>query len=486
MITVGYSTRETKPEFQEYLKKSSGVHKIEVIEIVNNGDKSLSQTYNEILNKSSNDIVVLCHDDIYFDSKNWGKKLLSHFEKSDFGIIGVAGTTDIPKSGMWWEDRNKMVGIVNHENEGKKWESKYCNNFNNIIQEVCLIDGLFIGLKKSKIKKQFNENVKGFHFYDVYFSTENHLEGVKIGVVYDVRITHKSIGMTNEKWEENRVKFSELFSEKLPINLRPLIDYNQIKYDVKKDTYRLVIQSKSTKENLESFINSIKKFNVFNNLMIDVISNVTNYDELTELTSHNIRVFEGFFDMLNKNISVLKWDDSFIGDKNDLIFFCEDTVEIKNDCFSSIGNLYKKEKSVFGCAFPIILNEDNTIFSSGVILLRNNEGVMKIQLKNQNSLYNLFQGNLQIPFGNLSSFFASTTEVMKSVDWFEIDLTSNLFYWDTSVKILNKGFKNFIDTNSVISESIDLSKETENQELRFVLNKIIQNPKLNQLILKVK
>jgi DNA topoisomerase-1 len=53
---------------------------------------------------------------------------------------------------------------------------------------------------------------------------------------------------------------------------------------------------------------------------------------------------------------------------------------------------------------------------------------------------------------------------MKSIDWFEIDYSSNLFYWDASIKILNKGFKNYIDTNSVIKESIDLSKELENSE----------------------
>ena len=32
MITVGYSTRESKPEFIEYLKKNSGFKKLEVIE----------------------------------------------------------------------------------------------------------------------------------------------------------------------------------------------------------------------------------------------------------------------------------------------------------------------------------------------------------------------------------------------------------------------------------------------------------------------
>lgn len=65
MLTVGYSTREHKPEFIEYLKKSSGFKKINVIEKINNGEKSLSQVYNEILEESTTDIVVLCHDDLY-------------------------------------------------------------------------------------------------------------------------------------------------------------------------------------------------------------------------------------------------------------------------------------------------------------------------------------------------------------------------------------------------------------------------------------
>ena len=68
MITVGYSTREHNPQFIEYLKKSSGNKKIQVIEKINNGEKSLSQVYNEILEESTNDLVVLCHDDIYFDT----------------------------------------------------------------------------------------------------------------------------------------------------------------------------------------------------------------------------------------------------------------------------------------------------------------------------------------------------------------------------------------------------------------------------------
>lgn len=216
LITVGYSSRKHNPEFIDYLKKSSGFKKLEVIEKINNGEKSLNQVYNEILDESETDIVVLCHDDLYFDTNSWYHKIINHFEKTDYGILGVAGTTYMSKSGQWWEQRKKMHGIVNHEHEGKKWESKYSPSLGNDIKEVVVVDGLFLAIKKSNIKKKFDETVPGFHFYDVEFSFQNYLEKVKIGVIYNVRVTHKSIGMTNEQWELNRQTFEKKYSNLLP------------------------------------------------------------------------------------------------------------------------------------------------------------------------------------------------------------------------------------------------------------------------------
>ena len=56
--------------------------KLEVIEKVNNGEKSLAQVYNEVLSESKTGIVLFCHDDIYFETNSWYNKLLKHFEKN--------------------------------------------------------------------------------------------------------------------------------------------------------------------------------------------------------------------------------------------------------------------------------------------------------------------------------------------------------------------------------------------------------------------
>ena len=174
MITVGFSTRKDNQEFIDYVTKTCGVNKIQVIQKINNGEKSLSETYNEIINESVNDIVVLCHDDILFENKNWAKNLLKNFEKSDYGILGLAGSIVMPSSGKWWDNTLNMRGIVNHQKDGKKWESKYSSNEGKI-SNVVVVDGLFISLHKGRIKETFDTEMPGFHFYDLSFSFSNSL-----------------------------------------------------------------------------------------------------------------------------------------------------------------------------------------------------------------------------------------------------------------------------------------------------------------------
>jgi len=221
MLTVVYCTRQTNPEHKEHLIKSSGLHKhIEVIEIINNGE-SLTKAYNRGLKQAKNNIVVFCHDDITFETKQWGNKLLKAFEKhSEFGIIGVAGTKYMASSGQWWEDKSKMYGRVQHTHEGKSWLSAYSPDMGQEIEETVIVDGVFFAVDKSKLKSDFNETVEGFHFYDVTFCFENYLKGVKVGVITAIRVNHKSIGMTNESWEANRLAFAETFKDNLPVKIK--------------------------------------------------------------------------------------------------------------------------------------------------------------------------------------------------------------------------------------------------------------------------
>ena len=228
MITVVCSSQYNLDEFEKHVIKTSGLYnKIEFLGYENKGEFSLTEIYNRGLKESKYDIVVFMHHDITLETKQWGHKLLKLFAKNqDYGIIGVAGTKFLSTSGQWWENRKKMYGRVAHTHEGKTWLSSYSDDLGQNLEEVVTVDGVFFAVDKRKLQSNFNENYEGFHFYDVTFCFENFTKGVKVGVTTVIRVNHKSIGMTNESWEANRVKFSEEYKEHLPANVKKSFNKN--------------------------------------------------------------------------------------------------------------------------------------------------------------------------------------------------------------------------------------------------------------------
>jgi hypothetical protein len=45
----------------------------------------------------------------------------------------------------------------------------------------------------------------------------NYLAGVKIGVTTKITVVHKSIGMVNEQWKQNKELFETKFGAHLPL-----------------------------------------------------------------------------------------------------------------------------------------------------------------------------------------------------------------------------------------------------------------------------
>ena len=406
MITIGYSTRESKPEFIQYLIKSCGHPKTQIIEKVNNGEKSLSETYNEIINESVNDIVVLCHDDIYFDTKNWGQKLEKIFERNpDFPIVGVAGTTELPKSGMWWEDRSKMFGIVNHEHDGKKWESRYSDASNNL-KEVVIVDGVFISIDKNKIKHTFDSNVSGFHFYDVNFCFLNYLDNVKIGVTTNIRLTHKSMGMTTNSWEQNRVKFSKKFKNNLPakVQVSDLGNLNILIYSdcETSDNSILELTNELNKNNNITFLSSLK-----NNLIVNYL-NKNKIKFLDVQQSPGYKVGDGKWMIQTERGPEVTQPNSFykISEPNlDLIIFDDSK-------FSNIlNNLYPSVDKIMYLNNVLNFNSEMTKFESLRKVIFSDDSI-----KNTLSLFNNFPENKTSISDTYQNFVNETLNVLNNYE----------------------------------------------------------------------
>jgi hypothetical protein len=219
-ISVVISTRKIDDTYLKHVEKMFSHPKTEVNIYENDGVNSLTEIYNIGLKESKNDIVVFMHDDLILETNNITPKVVRLFEENpEYGIIGLAGTDNL-MSGMWWQDRTSMYGVVGHEHEGKRHVNHYSKqSFGDKPKEVVIVDGLFIMVHKDRIKHTFNEEFKGFHFYDLPFCLENHMDGVKVGVTTKIMVTHKSIGMVNKQWEKNKLFFEALYEKHLPLKV---------------------------------------------------------------------------------------------------------------------------------------------------------------------------------------------------------------------------------------------------------------------------
>jgi hypothetical protein len=482
MITAVYSTKETKPWHKEHIIKTSGLGKnIEVIEYINNGEFSLTEVYNKGLKEAKNKVIVFLHDDITFDTTNWGNKILKHFENSDYGILGLAGTTDLPESGKWWEDQTKMIGIVNHEDKGKKWESKYSKNWGNEINDAVIVDGLFFAVHIERIKVQFDEQVKGFHFYELDFVTGNRLLDVRVGVIFNVRVTHKSIGMTNEQWETNRLQFVEKYKSYLPVRHIPEYYVPNEKSFNSKTPIKVIIQSSG---DVSVFTNLYSKIKSFGYPLLDVflVCKDGTYDDFKDLNIDGVRVFEGYYDSLPKNLSVLKFEDDFITNRDELVVLMNDTAQILNNIFLNAVEIYRINKNTFGCMFPMSYSENKTIFCSSLHFYVDKNGQAGIQMRDYNSYYNVYYGHLMNPFGNLSDIMVTTATNLKLVDWLKVNYELPVYFNDYALRLTLKGKTIYNDTNSLsIQKSYSGSANVQN-DFQNLLNFVGEEAKLKSLV----
>ena len=219
-ISIVISTRKIDDEYLKHVEKMFSHPKTQILIYENDGVDSLPQIYNTGLKDSEHEIVVFMHDDLILETTNITPKVVRLFEENpDYGIIGLAGTDNLI-SGMWWQDRDSMYGVVGHEHEGKRHVNHYSKqSFGDKPKEVVVVDGLFIMVHKGRIKHTFNEEFKGFHFYDLPFCVDNYMDGVKVGVTTKIRVTHKSIGMVNKEWEKNKLFFEALYEKNFPLRV---------------------------------------------------------------------------------------------------------------------------------------------------------------------------------------------------------------------------------------------------------------------------
>lgn len=445
MISIVYSTRTPNKQFQEHIKKSIGVKEYEIYEIVNNGTKSLTECYNEGLDNTTNNIVVFCHDDIIL-KEGWGKKVLKHFKETEYGILGMAGTTDMSEIGRWWQDTTKMIGIVSHSHEGKTWENRYSANFEDEIIETVMLDGLFFVAHKERIKTKFDENFKGFHFYDVDFTFNNHLNGVKVGVMFDVKITHKSIGMTNDEWEKNREQFVEKYKDKLPYNIKPEIkvEYKEIKLK-ENPKLSIIIPTKSNVDLLKQCINSIHDYDGYTNFKIYIADTGSTDEEKNEIKDFiskmtYIKLIEYDF----YNFAVINNDvvENHIDKDTEVLLFCNNDIKLLNNAITRMMDVYIKNKKNVGTIGCRLHYGDNTVQHSGIVMFLHQNRQVGITHYGLRSYYTYHNQLKRDVFGNTAAFMMIPKKLFNEIGGFNTEYRECFEDVQLNVECINRNKDN--------------------------------------------
>ena len=486
MISIVFSTRKDNPDYINHINKTIGVRDYEIIQIVNEGKYSLTEAYNKGLKDSNNDIVAFIHDDLILPEK-WGKKMLNHFNESDYGILGVAGTTDLPESGMWWQDNTKMIGIVKHSHNGKTWENKYSASFGTEIIQSVVVDGLFFVVDKNRIKKDFNEDIKGFHLYDIDFTFNNHINDVKVGVVFDVRVIHKSIGQTNQQWEDNRKQFVEIYKEHLPYNLNPEIRFENKVVKLKTTPkVSVVIPTKGNIDLLSQCVTSIIEKDDYPNievLIADTGSEEEEKDEIKKLIESytdktKIRLIEyDYYNFAKINNDVVR---NYVSDDTELILFSNNDIKVLNNAISQMVEVYLKNKKSVGTIGARLHFEDNTIQHGGIItfLGQNNNGKYSVGLSHHGikSYYN-YSTNKKEVLGNTAAFLMISKNLFKKINGFREIYKECFEDVHLNIDCLRMGKKNIFIGDAVCyhyesitrnGDSMRLERESEDYSKRII------------------
>lgn len=221
-ITILFSSKKTTEENSDFilhLNDTCGCE-YELMAIHNPDGVSLSKIYNDAIELATTNIVVLIHDDIEFLKKGWGKEILRLFnEHQEYGIIGVAGSAQFDHNGAWWNYK-KRFGQVLHRNDGKSWLTAFSPLLDKDLQEVAVIDGLFIAIDKTKAENAFDASLPGFDFYDINFCLSNLRDKTcKIGVTTNIRVAHNSVGALKESWYTNREIINERYKDMFPVDI---------------------------------------------------------------------------------------------------------------------------------------------------------------------------------------------------------------------------------------------------------------------------
>ena len=217
MLSIIICSRKPKPDevLSKNIEGTIGVE-YELIFIDNSkSNYSIYSAYNEGIGKTKFPFLCFVHDDVQFNTQDWGLLLINHLKNENIGLAGLAGGDAMLRIPFDYGALNRSMNIIHIDKTGQK-PTEYVRmpkEFQGISRPVLLLDGVFICGRSELFEKiRFDESIGGFHGYDYDISMQSFMAGYNNLVVYDIEIEHFSKGKMDasyfrairriwEKWE---------------------------------------------------------------------------------------------------------------------------------------------------------------------------------------------------------------------------------------------------------------------------------------------
>ncbi len=191
-----------------------------------NGSFGICEAYNKGAAKANFDILCFMHEDVIFETHDWGKKVLDHLADKSTGLLGLAGghtKSLVPGSWPSYISENEM-SLVQHYKDPSKSPEKIIQTGATVPgkpAKVACIDGVWMCTRKDVFSRnRFDEqNFKRFHGYDIDFSLQVN-QAYHVYVVFDILLHHYSEGSFNREWLTENIRLSNKWKNQLPFSVK--------------------------------------------------------------------------------------------------------------------------------------------------------------------------------------------------------------------------------------------------------------------------
>lgn len=231
MISIVTCTKNRKSigELETNIAATIGVP-FELIVIENPiGAFGIAEAYNRGGRQTIYPVICFMHDDILFETENWGPVVLQHLSDERIGLIGLAGGDTkgwVPSS---WSSSiyPSEVNLVQHYKYKIALPQRIVHsgyrNSSDKARRVASLDGVWMCVRREVFEKfKFDEKTfTGFHGYDIDYSLQVGTE-YQVVVVFDLVLHHFSEGRFDKSWIDAAIKVSNKWYNRLPYSVRDL------------------------------------------------------------------------------------------------------------------------------------------------------------------------------------------------------------------------------------------------------------------------